>query len=794
MEDTGSPPPIPPVQQGPKKKEHRKKHKRTKQKGAKGESPPVLSNPSSPPPCVDNIPEKPPQRNQGTNEVSPAVERGDAENASAQKLPAGDKHEAKEQQRNTQAHPRSVKAMTPDLHRLKHDNEAAAYNGEEISPDTQQSFHPSTWYFGFGTFLLVAVTSIVVFLYLGFSGSEKHSAGPCNSSECSEAFLLMKAVMNEGIDPCHNFYGHVCYGWKTGSDIPTIFNYTMEMLYRKISFQFRQTKFAPDRYGIHILQTLHVECHKFMRERGRPLKELLDVFEDERKILNMANYSEVLTNLFWFSLSRGLNSVFQLGAVKWHKKTYLHVATGKTILQKLREKEFHGHVKQFLTDTIQQLDSKSAQPLYETVASIDTKLTALNVDDDTPEERNVTDATDLSEHLPLEFWVAALEKLSERLPLSPTILTTSFNNTRYICQSLEGHPTNSRLIYVYLLLVMEALSFEYWRRGRSQFARDINTVCLHMPVLPRTLPYLIGKVSGVSSLIHQVHELYKSILNTMSDAKYFPWMDGHTWNNARARLRNLPLLTFPGPSSDNVPPEIDYTKLTNLSGGFMKSYVDVVAFDKAVQTEFPPDLALRLINQVQFDNEVRYLEMLRLVVMANTLNVPPMMYSNAIPTEFNFGTVGVLLAKVLVGIMSPTFSEAHSNQVAAQWWSQWSRRSFAVTYGCFYKLFGNRTALKHSASLLREIFTWTLGLRVAHDAMEKTISNITKVQHWWDVQQMFFRRFCLLSCGHKNGDALSEMDAKMQCTLPIVSMPAFAWAFQCDPGATMNPYQRCATF
>ncbi|KAL1474966.1 hypothetical protein MTO96_037639 [Rhipicephalus appendiculatus] len=52
----------------------------------------------------------------------------------------------------------------------------------------------------------------------------------------------------------------------------------------------------------------------------------------------------------------------------------------------------------------------------------------------------------------------------------------------------------------------------------------------------------------------------------------------------------------------------------------------------------------------------------------------------------------------------------------------------------------------------------------------------------------FFRRFCLLSCGHDD----AHLSARSLCMIPLMGMPEFADAFRCPRGTVMNLNDSCA--
>ncbi|KAH6923214.1 hypothetical protein HPB50_024927 [Hyalomma asiaticum] len=182
-------------------------------------------------------------------------------------------------------------------------------------------------------------------------------------------------------------------------------------------------------------------------------------------------------------------------------------------------------------------------------------------------------------------------------------------------------------------------------------------------------------------------------------------------------------------------------------------------------------------SHLELSNEVVYSRLLNEVFLPASLRRPPILYSGQVPTEFDMGTVGVLMAVQIFHANEPSGSDAddwYDENVGA--FGRCMRESKLPSIASqFDELPQNR---------LLELFALAYSVKVAHRAVRDYYEGLGRdATNFYDVlkkaQRTFFRRFCLLSCG--DGGRNESTGSELACLAPVLDMPEFYEAFGCPP-------------
>ncbi|EEC12337.1 neprilysin, putative, partial [Ixodes scapularis] len=98
------------------------------------------------------------------------------------------------------------------------------------------------------------------------------------------------------------------------------------------------------------------------------------------------------------------------------------------------------------------------------------------------------------------------------------------------------------------------------------------------------------------------------------------------------------------------------------------------------------------------------------------------------------------------------------------------------------------------------------GVRCAFDAYVFAASQDRKIIQLkgldsFEEDQLFFLNYCYKFCGvnrdvspGKRGGGSSYPVERLRCNVPLMNLPEFSNAFDCEPGAAMNPSERCSAW
>ncbi|KAH7962922.1 hypothetical protein HPB52_018656 [Rhipicephalus sanguineus] len=164
----------------------------------------------------------------------------------------------------------------------------------------------------------------------------------CNSTACVRAASSFWDLIDSTVDPCQDFYGHVCRRWDniTGGRLKFL-DHSVQHIARRLN----QSLHDADEYGGASRDTRGVAqfyklCLRFVTSPDRAISrsKIMRSFgaEERDRLLTLTNFSDVVATLTDLSLSRGLNTVFGVKLVRRAGVAVLNVFPGKTLAENSR--------------------------------------------------------------------------------------------------------------------------------------------------------------------------------------------------------------------------------------------------------------------------------------------------------------------------------------------------------------------------------------------------------------------------------------------------------------------------
>ncbi|XP_075532330.1 endothelin-converting enzyme homolog [Dermacentor variabilis] len=195
-----------------------------------------------------------------------------------------------------------------------------------------------------------------------------------------------------------------------------------------------------------------------------------------------------------------------------------------------------------------------------------------------------------------------------------------------------------------------------------------------------------------------------------------------------------------------------------------------------------------------FDLNAIYHLIFHIMVIQTAIIAPPVV-SEAVPVAVNYGAIGKVLGHELTHAFDPTIGRlTETLGDATKWWSVESLINFLFRLHCLTRQLKNYTADEvYSKNSLSEAFADTAGIEKARLAFASLPAK--KGLLGYTQEQSFFIAGCFEFCG-ESAYAWDE-DKKypplvLRCNLPAANEKRFAAAFNCPSETALNPKQRCA--
>lgn len=627
----------------------------------------------------------------------------------------------------------------------------------------------------------------------------------CASAACTKALTSLRTLVDDTVDPCHDFHAHVCRRWdsvtggRTGYVEESVQHVADRVNRALLGIVSRQTLPRETR----LVARLYQLCSSFMVEPNRETlrAEMLwpfSGFYDD--LLKIRRYPDVLVRLVNLSLAQGVHTVFGVKLVRTDAVPYVIVFPGKTLQQKVRPSSsapFDQYLKTFVADVAESADSVPGTFDLDELMKVEKKVERILNNESSANGRRQLGAamlTTLNDALSSQDWLVALNShlpKSQKLTEDSSVTVDAFASVRNALR-LFGKLPDHGVAYLYLNVLLDGFRFDYLRTVHNKSSMDVLHACLQASAeaVWYTRDVVADLIYGSRDSGGAVTaDLFSRVRESVSPTSgSFRWMGSAMQRRAERTLSTISLrlrdwsdsnTTFATTSDVGdallvgmTPAEFPamYMRLrTEQQRGFLAN----------PEAKRAADGDLHFFgNGAEFDAENNAL------IVPASLRVEPLLYPKDVPPEFAAGTLGVLMAK-----------EVHRAVVldhSADAWGNRERRAMARYEQCARVLastlnvsLATRDASTHGEEpspyvLWMMAATTTLeALRLASRSF-RGASNVA--HHWKPAQRTFFRRFCLLTCGAPETpqDAAEEpLSSRLLCLLPTANMPQFADAFDC---------------
>ncbi|KAH7966134.1 hypothetical protein HPB49_013932 [Dermacentor silvarum] len=654
-------------------------------------------------------------------------------------------------------------------------------------------------------FLCVLISAGGVLLFFVLRQERAHYLDACSTLGCKRAAGDLERLIDVSIDPCHDFYGHVCRRWLSHYDAGYVERAARDLL-RDLNSSLSEVD-EPNRVSPRLfsLAQFYQLCNRFIGARNLQLSDMLRPFKQYIDLLALSTFPEVIGRVVNLSLVHGVRTLLDIRLVRMPKAAVrLRIGCGISLAQKCCENssaELHLYLKTLLSAVSEMLPKNEPRRSLNAsdIADIDAYVRPLMVAPINEQSYTISVFESLNSLISSDQWQVAINMalpVTSRLGKHSRVIVTNVDAITKLL-AYFGSRKDKGVVYVYVQLLMEAMRFDYLRRRSAEGPDGAVRTCLRA-----TWSALSGTKGVVASKFIRAHEtmaraVFERVLSSvLQDAESSPWMGDLIKRNAKVTLGGVSLRSFAAAMS-NAPASED-TSVSGLSASSAPSEFPGLFMDlrRARQNRFLEDPPLLRVGTDEYGSDDFLFFESRVVydVVSNSLRVPeavrrePILYPEDVPLEFALGTLGMLMARELLRAAVP-------NRMPSLWTSQ-EQCVDSLARGAM-----NISLERPQDNRAPEYYFWLQGARTAYAALSASYAAERRAANWdtfWRAaQRTFFRRFCLLSCRpqHDTPEERHSLEpafvnlrppavpARVSCLLPLLNMPEFVEAFECSQTA-----------
>ncbi|KAH7972539.1 hypothetical protein HPB52_013273 [Rhipicephalus sanguineus] len=518
---------------------------------------------------------------------------------------------------------------------------------------------------------------------------------------------------------------------------------------------------------------------------SKPAK-LSDALKDAQNYLDIpqlmkaASFFDVVRYLVRQSLQVGVYTLFHVRFIYEAGRPMLYLTEGYTLAQKLG----------------QSFDTGDAQESFARV------LKVFATGSRSEEQLSLRDAVaNMFPGVSAEDWVAAVSASQRQgIVLVPTddIITRGSKIYKPATQFVVKHGLRNATFYLATNLEADVLYVlsTHKKIVKSDVSKGLYCLAFTHKCLALTWAYLAARLLapiGSTGVIFNILKFMNEIVQEKDEV--FRWMKNTTAVKARELVSKTSLDVIAG-EGFNIS-RVDYSgpePPLDEADPFLKNLVVALRHHHAVMAANPPSRLEVLISDLEFSSSLTYVPEKKAILVPTLYQNNPYLYPFRVPDFFNYGTLAVLIARVLIAdVVGTGAGNAHQDS-----WDNVTRSNLAEVMSCLEERraslgFGNLSSVS-GARQKALILTLTMSVRLAYYALMKTFrlkAGTAKVfnDYWPAAEEVFFARFCLLWCSASN-DA-NPLTPREQCMLPLYNMEEFVEHYSCKSRANFSTAAFC---
>ncbi|KAH7934237.1 hypothetical protein HPB49_023538 [Dermacentor silvarum] len=668
---------------------------------------------------------------------------------------------------------------------------------------TEKLSRSPVFFVSFGALSALAIVVLAVMFWS--TDRKRHQLDECGSDDCRDAYGYLDSLLDSAIDPCTDFYRHVCRRWHIGNiDGATLAKVAAREVIDQLHATLLRKGVVPpgesdDPYARAeaLLVRFYAACSSFITASAHDdaAKRLVREYRSDSDVLQLRSTAEALRRTVQLSLKRGISTLFKVRLIRHsHSEVALYVSRGQTLAEKLADPGHSSPLVEFFKEALQEASNIPGAGIRK--SEVNATLSELLRYD----EKTALRGADLStaETVNASHFAVILDEAEPQLWLQfvNSVLTGDYRineQTRVMCQELshiraavELLARNHRigLIYIFFHIAMEVGRFYYRNKFLYDKPEEAEVICMAASQDVMGYGWMSVFLNLTQALLpakSRAWPIFVSVRSMSSGNLLDAGLDEADKEDVRTALEDVTLIaqySYSSPlptlmANASVPSSVQY------GTDFASDYTSLKALEAMRRLQDPPSLEEVLVGESLFTHETTYSRLLNAVLLPPAMQRPPLLYSTKVPLEFDMGTVGVLLSKALftTGLPSARIGES------------WYNLNVKKFVDCVQRSVSSASILNPANLTVRhglELFAWARAVRIAHDVMKNRYSGSVADQSytdiWGNAQRTFFRRFCLLTCSAEN----AGHESRLRCLVPLLNMVEFNSAFECPSAGQLN--------
>ncbi|KAL3195645.1 hypothetical protein MRX96_001777 [Rhipicephalus microplus] len=616
-------------------------------------------------------------------------------------------------------------------------------------------------------------------------------------AECLEAKEYLDSLLNDTKNPCTDFYGYVCSSWRSkGGSFHT--EATREALFRLNRTLLHLgpiTRTEEIRQGMHLLKPIYSGCYTFM-SKEIPLKDALEetqTYLDIMQLMRASNFFDVVRFLVRQSLQIGVATLFRIRFFYEDGRPMMYINSGFTITQKIGFIFYGGEYRKTFERVLQLwLNQSDVDDHVDLLRNMDVEVEKIFEKGNDTEVRMSLDRAvrDVVSGVTTENWVTAVrDSLRQGIVVSATddIITTGYNVYQPAMQKVVTRGLRDAVFYLAANLEAEVLRVTATRSAISANAVSKGHHCLVFThqCLALTWAYLAARLLAPFGSTGVISNIFKFIREVIDEGnEVFSWMKNTTAIKTVVSKTSLDVIEGEGYNISRV----DYTgpqPPLDESDSFLKNLVEAFRHHQLVMVTHPPTRLEMKLSDLEFYNSLTYVPERRSILVPTMYQNQPLFYMSRVPDFFNYGTLAVLIAEILVkDIIGVSGKGPPDGAGDGETQGNHSEALSCLTARRNSLGFGELSRV-HAKEQQAFLLALTMSVRLAYYALMKTFlkqAGTVKMfnEYWPAARHVFFARFCLLWCDSNDGP--SPITPREKCMLPLYNLQEFHEQYGCKSG------------
>ncbi|KAH7942041.1 hypothetical protein HPB49_019986 [Dermacentor silvarum] len=680
---------------------------------------------------------------------------------------------------------------------------------ENAAEPPQDHFHgKTTVVLVFVVTLLLIIVGMLVKYLVSWDPAPKYIS-ICRTEDCTAFGRELKAAIDPAIDPCHDFHGFVCGGWKDSGN-----RLTTEARMIADAYDMAITEVKSDLRRASKVTQFFRSCMRAKTDK----EENLRMFAEFRSNLGLSwpestpgsmHPLEVMVNL---ALNWQMNFLFDMSAVDVRQSPALLVIRGRFDFgwehsepDPLKLENYETYVNDHydvLGVNGSEIGIKAAELLTIEQAIVGAKLSFLY---DAPQQDwfELRALDEKTPSLPAGIWLNVLRKHDRQFHWrnNDTVITEDvkiFQSIDKLSKTYGEDKLITGLSWIFIQTHLWAVNGEpslrfngtradlqtFWERGCMAYAESR----LGLLTLSKTVNEHYGKSENrlaIYSFLRRINENAKRLVNNLT------WMDESSKRVAFHKLDNMTRVILPGDSYfDKTKLKELYNVFPNLASKvFMTNLIKTSEIYRQLRNHehYADVYSFRVFPR--FGREF-YLHLTNTMTLAMGVLNLPLFYNNA-TLAVRYGGMLSFAARQMAKSLDEVGVTVNDAGHRGLWLSPTAAAVHAKKASC-------DVGASSNASRWRQlhVFPVVAGMEIAFESYAAAVAvdylgvddyRIVHLESFSD-EQVFFLAYCYGLCAHRPQTMGDE------CNVPVKNSPRFAAAYRCPLGSPMNPPNKCTFF